>query len=342
MPTIIKNKIKLPDGYKANTGPTQANIQSPLEVRYIERDDKDWTALVFNITTAIIVFIVLYLLLQKINVRFLQISVPLIAVWILAVWGRDRMWVTVPEQEARVFVDKLFSGPLIVYTQGGHFVRWTSDLQPQTISFQKFEEIRATRANGNTAIQFTSGDGYEILSDTEIYFRYREGKEATSKSLRYRPEELRALTLARVATLESNICGGYDYDDIVAQKHTLGQLVADMFGGEGNLSTFELETGIEIRNPALKGIGLTPESRAIYDTRAKVNAVHDGMAKLLERVDKDGRGLTAEEAARIAQTLAGAATREIYTIEGAPNATTVALGGGTSVAVGGGKSGKGK
>lgn len=310
---------------------------SPLKVKYIE--GKDWPALIFNIVSALMIIIIVgALIATKTSNLFAIISFPLCVVWVIGVGIRDRLWATVEAQEAITYVDKFFSSAIIAYTQGGHFTRWSSDRQEIRLSFLRFQEIKATR-DSKSPIRAVSADGYDIEADVRIFFRYCSGHEALTRSLKYKPEEIQALILARVSESFSNICGKYDYDVLVANKARLALLIANIFAGENKQSPFEKNTGVEIKNPALLDFGLTAESRAIYDTRAKAKAVKDSMAQLLTLTGKDGN-LTAEEAARIAQTLAGAATRQIFTVEGAPKAKTVALGGGTSVAVGGGKSGK--
>ncbi len=313
----------------------------PLAVKYVE--DKDWSALLFNVTSILMVIITLVtILIVKKTHPFAVIALPVCLAWVIGYGIKDRLWVTVDAQEVVTYVDKFFSREIIAYTQGGHFTRWSSDRQNVTIDFLKFEEIVATRENQHP-VKATSADGYNILADLQIFFRYCKGYEALTRSLKYRPEELRALILATVSTAISNVCGRYKYDVLVANKARFGALIAGIFAGERRRCQFEIDTGTEVNDPALLDFGLTPESRAIYDTRAKSNAVDDTITKLLSHnTGNPETDITIQEAARIAQTMVGAATRQIHTYEGVPEgATTVALGDTGGIAVGGG-SGRGR
>lgn len=320
---VMDNELNVPKRV-AKTPPDglRDNLDKPLSLRYVDEGNKDIRALIFNIVTALIIFLVISIAVRmKTDGTLFTIALPLVVVWILGIKVRDRLWTVVPSRQAYIYLDSLYSKRIIVYKQGGHFTRWTSEKQEDKVDFQKHELISAKKSE-KTSIVFPTKDGKATISaDITIFFRRRDSEEALSKSLKYQIGELEALIKSTVVEKLSEIGGANDYKDILRLKGQVAEEVANLFAGEGKISKFEDDTGTEIRNPILDDLDLTESSKEIFGTGAKVDVIVDGVKKLI------ASGVSPKEAATIAQVAEGAATREIITIEGVENAEVVAVGG---------------
>jgi hypothetical protein len=313
-------------------------VEQPLPIRYVTSGDKDVASLGINIISAVLLVGTLWLILGKITgYPVITVGLPLVILWITLVAFHNKMWVSVDEQQAVIYVDQLFSsGELIVYLQGGHFTSWTSKRQAETINFKK-NEVSGTPKDRVSTFEFPTNDGLYIVAKVRIFARRRNSKEALSRSLRWPIEELERKVEALVAKKLSDIGARNTFDVIRTNKPQVAYEVAQMFDGEGRTSDFERDTGLTIDDPIILELGLTAESKRIYESRAKVNVLKEGVSNLLE---SSGGQMDPTDAANAVQVASGAASQVIHTYKGIPpGATTVALGD-SGVAVAGGGKGK--
>jgi len=309
------------------------NANEPVPVRYVQATDKDWGALVFNIASVLLICCLISLAArQKTSSPIFTVAMPLGLIWVYCVYKRPDIWTSVPSREAYAFQDSLISKKVTVYAQGGHFVRWTSTKQPDVISFKKHQVI-SCKKDTKSEIRFPTRDGYEIEADLTIMFRRRDNEEALSRSLRFDINQLEVLIKATVVARLSDLGGYNDYNDILQNKVGVKRFVAVMFGGERAISEFEEMTGTEILDPLIENVDLTPESKQIFNVNAKARVIAKAIEILVNA------GVSADEAAKIAQATEGAATRIIHTYEGVPQGAKVVALGNEGIAIAG-KGGK--
>lgn len=308
--------------------------REPLKIRYVGSDDKDLKALGVNIAIAILLFTIVSLFFRlKTNHLLFTVAAPAIAVWIGFVLNQHRLWVEVGEQEAYVYVDMLFSSRLIVYLQGGHFTSILSRKQPETVSFKK------SQVGGEEPIEFKfpTNDGYEIIGKLRIFTKQRNSAVALSHSLRWPLHELHMKVRAMVGNRLSDYGAVNTFDNIRENKPELSFEIANMFGGEGSISSFEEDTGLNIDDPLIIDLSLTPESQEVFLARARVEVLRKGVETMKAPAGCDGNAIL-----DAVQAAAGVATHAIQTIRGVENANAVGFGsGGVGVVAGGGGKGKG-
>lgn len=299
-------------------------VEQPLPIRYVTSDDKDVVSLAINVISAILLVGTLWLIFSKITwYPMITIGLPIVILWIMLVAFHDKLWVSVDEQQAAIYVDQLFfSEQLIVYLQGGHFASWTSKRQAETINFKK-NEVSGTPKDRVSTFEFPTNDGLYIVAKVRIFARRRNSKEALSRSLRWPIEELERKVEALVAKKLSDIGAANTFDVIRTNKPQVAYEVAQMFDGESRTSDFERDTGLIIDDPIILELGLTAESKRIYESRAKINVLKEGVDSLRgSNIDMDPT-----DAANAVQVASGAASQVIHTYKGIPpGATTVALG----------------
>lgn len=310
-------------------------VEQPLPIRYVTSDNKDVVSLAINTISAILLAGTLWLIFSKIT-RYpvITIGLPLAILWIALVAFHNKLWVSVDEQQAAIYVDQLFySGELIVYLQGGHFVSWTSKRQAETINFKK-NEVSGTPKDRVSTFEFPTNDGLYIVAKVRIFARRRNTKEALSRSLRWPIEELDRKVEALVAKKLSDIGARNTFDVIRTNKPQVAYEVAQMFDGESRTSDFERDTGLIIDDPIILELGLTVESKRIYESRAKINVLKEGVDSLRE----NNSDMEPTDAVNAVQVASGAASQVIRTYKGIPpGAKTVALGDSGIAVAGGGK-----
>jgi hypothetical protein len=92
-----------------------------------------------------------------------------------------------------------------------------------------------------------------------------------------------------------------------------------------------------IDDPIILELGLTAESKKIYESRAKINVLKEGVDRLRE----SNQDMDPTDAANAVQVASGAASQVVHTYKGIPDgAQTIALGGDAGVGVLGGGKGK--
>lgn len=319
-----------------STSSTEAG-REPLKIRYIESDDKDFRSLGINIAIMAILFIMISLIFRiKTNHFLFTWTIPAIAVWLVIVYNRHRLWIEVDEQEAQVFVDMVFSSRLVVYMQGGHFTSMLSRKQPEAVSFKKSEV-----GDGKLiTFEFPTNDGLVIKANARIFIKRRRSEKALAHSLRWPIVELQNKVQAMVGRRLSDYGAVNTFDNIRECKPELSSAIAKMFGGENVISPFELDTGLNIDDPIIVDLSLTPESQEVFLSRAKIDVLKKGIDTITTP-----DGCTGKDILDAIQAAAGVAEHTIRTYRGVDGATTIALGdAGVAVAAsgGGGKGGKGK
>lgn len=301
-----------------STSSTEAG-REPLKIRYVGSDNKDLSALGVNVAIAIILFAVVSLFFRfKTDHVLFTWTIPAIVVWIGFVLNKHRLWVEVGEQEAYVYVDMLFSSKLIVYLQGGHFTSILSRKQPETVSFKK------SQVGGEEPIEFKfpTNDGLEIIARVRIFSKQRNSEVALSHSLRWPLQELHMKIRAMVGRRLSDYGAVNTFDTIRENKPELSYEIANMFGGEGSISPFEEDTGLNIDDPVIIDLSLTPESQEVFLARARVEVLRQGIRDMRDAPE----GCTGKDILDAVQAAAGVANHTIQTIRGVENATVVGVG----------------
>lgn len=300
--------------------------EQALEIQYVET--QDWFALAFNIASAVVLYVLLVITFSLITTNSIVTFVfPAIMVWILIISLINRVYKVTDNQKGDVYLESI-SRKLIVYTQGFHFVIWSSIFQ-QTVDFQKHETIP------DKGIEFRSRDGFGILIDVTTVYRRREGREALSWSLKFENKEIEILMKAKIRERLSELGGRNSGATLMYHKAAVAAWIGDLFGGQAHISRFEEDTGTAILNPVMDKIDLTPESQAILGATAKTDTIAKTIATLMKK--NKNSGMTIEEAGVIARMAQGLSTEEkIFTVRGVPSGVTVLSIGGDGIAVAGG------
>lgn len=329
-----------PEG--GNNPPPPTDEDPPLKVKIVS--DLNIGALIINLFLALLVFVVtLSILRMKINAPIIYVGVPLSIIWILVVFLKHRLWVSVDTQKGSVCLDSLFSDTITVFPQGLHFMPVWYGGNEYELDFQKHEPIVAN-SNDDTHVQFQTKDGYTMWADFTGFYQTRCSEEALGRRLRYKDPELKALVRATIKSYLSDLGGLNTYETINAHKGEIANWIAGIFGGEGVLSKFELETGTRLKDPILENLDLDDESKKLWLIRAKGMVV----AEMTERLQSAaGSGADANEPLKAAQAVAGVLDRVDSNVrvhvdgKDLPSSLTTLVVGEAGLAVGGNQ-GKGK
>ncbi len=322
---IIPPKKKLEDDKTLKEVP-----DSPQEIVYIT--GKNYPALVFDIASLAILFAILSILMRVVTEhRMATVALPLILVALPVIYGYKKFYKVTDGQDQDMFSDAIFSRRLFVYTQGFHFLTWSS----------KFMETKSTQKNlavsSKKEVIFVTNDGFWVVANLDTLFRFRAGKEAASQSAKYRAAEIDTLIGANIEQELSRIGGANSFESILYWRGDFVDHLTYLFGGENRLSIFEKKTGTSINNPVLGKMVLTEASEQAWMTRASSGSFSASLQKIM----RENRDLTIEAAVGVIKASSGLATESIITINGVKGAKSIFLGSGNDALPLIGTSGKG-
>ena len=266
-----------------------------LKVEIIE--DLNLKALMTSLGIAIIIFIVASFILRiRSEDPVIYVGLPLGLIWTLVVYLRHRLWANVDTQKGAVCLDSLFSDTITVFTQGLHFMPVWYGEEDYELDFQKHEPVIANAEDG-THVEFQTQDGYTMWADFTGFYQNRCNEEALGRRLRYKDPELKALVRATIKSYLSDLGGLNKYETINAYKGQITNWLAGIFGGEGVLSPFELETGIRLKDPILESLDLDDKSKDLWLKRATAEVMVEAAGKMLAIGTEKGEAAKAGQAA---------------------------------------------
>lgn len=289
-------------------------------------------SLAINVATGFAIFTIVFILTKSIAARKgidnpqLEIVIPLSFVLVITLAFIERLWTKVKGREGAVYLDNLLTRELIVYMKGFHFTSWFFSNESDTQDFKR-QEIMEADQEKKTGIVMVTKDGYEVVISLRLMFSLGSRPEDLCKSLRYNRDDLKNWIWSYTVGSLSDLMGCNDYATLLANKADIATWLANLFCGTGNVSPLEDETGTDIKNPILLGLNPTEESLKLFEIQARNKAIAEGIEGFI------AAGADPKEAAIMAQTSAGTATREIRTFQGFPDgATVIALDSGAAAA----------
>jgi hypothetical protein len=325
--------LEVPKDFTVKIDETLGYADRPLTVKIVK--GMDWDSFLVNLFTMSVLTGMFYWLLQQkiINPR-ISLTASLVIIWIILVAVRHHLWVVVAAREADVYLDNI-AKIIVIYFQGFHFTAWYYRKERDKVDFQRHEIISATMKE-KTEIRFPSKDGYEMVAEITIMFNRRPEADALSRSLKFQIPELRKWILAGVAQKLSEIGGLNSYKVLLRNKSQVTHLISLVFEGQ-NRSQFEDDTGTLVRNPVLENLDLSPDSKEIFRSRAKIETMAENIKQL---TGKDEVHLSDEEASFAAQAASGSLTRVVHTYQGIPKDAKVVALGDSGIALAGGGGGR--
>jgi hypothetical protein len=257
-------------------------------------------------------------------------GIPLSIIGVLAVFFYERLHATVDTQRGSVWLDNFFSDAITVFTQGFHFTpMWYGEEKDKEKDFLRHVPILGK------AVEFSSVDGYTLIADFTVLFQNICEKSALGHRLKYADEDLKLLVLATVKSYLTDIGGLNSYEVLNARKGEVASWLANIFGGEGVRSPFEVQIGGRLKNPVLETYNLDAKSKELWLKRALGNVVTEITRNQFD-ITKDSA-----ESSKAAQAVAGVMerkdTRVHVVVDGKdlkPGVTTLVIGN-AGMAVGG-------
>ncbi|MDE2172900.1 MAG: hypothetical protein KGJ33_03075, partial [Patescibacteria group bacterium] len=180
-------------------------------------------------------------------------------------------------------------------------------------------------------LRLQTSDGYELIAEVTVFYNRIDGKNYLSQSLKYKPEEVRALIRSAVSSPFADLAGCNTFDDLLRNKGEVNDFIANIFDGEGALSAFESGIGYALRNPMVNSLNADEETKRTRTALTRIDVLKDKTREI-----RDKAGVSADAAFRGAQVAMGLVEQEILTqqYEGIPPSVTVFAPGSGGIAVG--------
>jgi len=276
-----KRKLVLPPKERLMEPPPgcESYKEKPLSVRY--QNSLDWTALVLNLLTAMILSCVMFFSISyKTHNPMFRVALPLTIVFVVATCIFKRLWVSVDGLQAKFYLDCIFR-ELIIYGQGFNFTTWFSKDQGREIDYQKHVKVGEDGDKGKTkSFEGKTLDGYDTAVQMTVTTNLLDTPEAVCHSLKYKSiEEINTAISAWIEARWSDITGLNHYEVILENKSEVIAWLENLLGGDSYRSSLEVNTGSVVTLRA-GNIGLTGESQKTYEAKTRLELIEEQTAKL--------------------------------------------------------------